>query len=344
MGHKMILRRALEIGISLACLYLALRTVHPRDLWQALRQANALGLAAFVVLMLIVLALKAWRWQLLFYPEYRVPFGPIASILCVSYMVSNVLPGRVGELARVVLLPAEQPVSAARTVSSIIVERLLDLLCVLLLLLCLLPFVRLPAGIARGAAAVGLLAVAAVVALVVLSLAKERLLAWARLILRHVRPLDRPQVYAGLAHLIDGFALLRGPLGLPIMALALLSWAGVVGLAWTIAWAFHLAVPLTAVMFAVALTSLSMVLPSTPGYIGVFQYAVTLALMPWHVAPDQVAAYALAWWGMNYLVLTATGMVAMWVHGISFAQVRGRTQPHGRTAEVIAPLDASDAR
>ena len=108
---RALLQHALEVGISLVCLFLALRTVHPRDLWQALRQANVVGLAAFVMLMLIVLALKAWRWQLLFYPEYRVPFGPIASILCVSYMVSNVLPGRVGELARVVLLPAEQPVS-----------------------------------------------------------------------------------------------------------------------------------------------------------------------------------------------------------------------------------------
>ena len=186
---------------------------------------------------------------------------------------------------------------------------------------------RLPAGIARGAAGVGLLAVAAGAALVTLSIAKDRLLTWARGMLRHVRLLDRPQVYAAFAHLLDGFALLRGSLGLPIMALALLSWAGVVGLAWTIAWAFHLAVPLTAVMFAVALTSLSMVLPSTPGYIGVFQYAVMLALMPWHVATNQVAAYGLAWWGMNYLVLTAAGMVAMWVHGISFAQIRGKQQP-----------------
>lgn len=324
---RTLLQRGLEIIVSLGCLFLALRTAHPADLWAALRHANFAWVAAFVATMMVVLALKTWRWQLLFYPEYRLPFGPLFSILAVSYMVSNVLPGRAGELARVILVPAEQPVSAARTVSTIVVERLLDVLCVIVLLILLLPFVHLPAEMLRSAQVLGILALAAAVALVLLSFWKARLLAWAHALLRHVPLLDRPAVYAAAEHLIDGFGMLRSPLGLVVVALALASWLGVVVLAWTAAQAFQIAVPITAIVFAVVLTSLSQSLPSTPGYIGVFQLAARMALVPLGVAPALAEIYAFAWWGINYLTLTITGMVAMWVHGISFAQILGRGKP-----------------
>ena len=50
--------------------------------------------------------------------------------------------------------------------------------------------------------------------IVLLSFWKERLLSLAHAILKYVRPLDRPGAYAALGHLIDGFATLRGRMGI----------------------------------------------------------------------------------------------------------------------------------
>ncbi len=318
---RTLLQRGIEIAVSLACLFLALRVARPADLLDAVRHAALPWILAFVAVTLVVLVLKAWRWQLLFYPEHQLPFNSLFSILCVAYMVSNVLPGRVGELARVALVPAEQPVSAARTLSTIVVERLLDLLSVLLLLVVLLPFVRLPADMAHAAQALGAAALLGAAGMILFSYRKDWLLGMAHRLLAHIGFLNRSFVYDGIAHLLDGFAMLRSPFGLAVIGLALLSWAGVVGMGWTAALAFHIAVPVTAIGFAVVLTSLAMLLPSTPGYVGVFNLAAKMALLPLGVPVAVAEVYSFAWWGINYLTLSATGAVAMWVHGISFRQV-----------------------
>jgi glycosyltransferase 2 family protein len=322
--RRTLLRRGIEVGVSLLCLFLALRTVHPADLLAALQAASLFWILAFVAIMAGVLLLKAWRWQLLFHPEYNPPFGSMLSILCVSYMISNVLPGRAGELARVVLLPAEQPVSAARTVASIVVERLLDLLSVLFMLVCLLPFVNLPHDMRQAAQALGVLALVGAGAMMLLSFWKQRLLRWAHMIFGGVRMLNRPALFEALEHLVDGFALLRTPLGLAVIGLALLSWIGVDLLGWAAAQAFHIQVPFSAIVFAVILTTLSQLLPSTPGYVGVFQLAATMALVPLGIPPLQAATFAFGWWALTYVTLTASGLIAMWVHGISFSQLMGK--------------------
>ncbi len=134
-----------------------------------MRQANYLWLVPAVAVTVAILLLKGWRWQLLFLPEYHLPFAPVFSALCAGYLVSNVLPARLGELARLVLLVGEQPVSVARTFSTIVIERVLDVLTLLIVFAAILPFlnVQLPVEVLRGAQ-VGIALVLLGVALVVL--------------------------------------------------------------------------------------------------------------------------------------------------------------------------------
>ncbi|MCX6032456.1 MAG: lysylphosphatidylglycerol synthase transmembrane domain-containing protein [Chloroflexi bacterium] len=319
--RRALLQRVLEVTISLAFLAVALQGIHLGDLWATLRGADYLWLLPGVVITVGLLFLKAWRWQLLFYPEHRLPFAPVMTALCAGYLASNVLPARAGELARLVLLVSEQPVSVARTFSTIIVERLLDVLTLIVVLVVLLPFVRLPVEMTRAAQIIGLVALLGAGLMALFSFWKERLLRWAHLLLGRIRFLDRPQIYDALGHLIDGFATLRGRLGLTLIAISLFAWVGVIGMAWSAAQVFPLHAPLTAMAFAVVVTTLGMLLPSTPGYIGVFHGLVWVALAPFGVPKDQAFSFALVWHGANYLTLSLSGMIALWVHGTSLGQV-----------------------
>lgn len=323
------LQRILEAAVSLIFLLLALRGIRLDELWQALKQANYLWLLPAVLITVALLYLKAWRWQLLFLPEHRLAFGSVFTALCSGYLASNVFPARAGELVRLVLLVSEQPVSASRTLSTIIVERLLDTLTLLVVMIVLLPFVSLPDWMTRSAQLLGIAALAISVFIVALSFWKERLLRWAHALLRHIRFLDRPGIYAALAHLIDGFATLRGRLGLALVGISLLGWVGVIGMAWSAAQAFHLQVPITAVSLAVVVTTLGMLVPSSPGYIGVFHYLVTVALAPFGVPKDLALSYALVWHGTNYLTLSLSGVIALWVHGTSLGQVLSKWRNRG---------------
>jgi hypothetical protein len=317
-------QRVLEAVISLAFLALALRGIRLDALWAALRDADYGWVLPFIAVTEGVLALKTLRWQLLFRPEHRLPFGAAFAALTAGYLASNVLPARAGEVVRLALLISEQPVGAARTASTIIVERVLDLLTLLVVLVLLLPFVQLPADMTAAAQSLGVLALVGAAALVLASFWKARLLGWAERIFRRVRFLDRPGIYSALGHLIDGFVALRGPLGPALIGLSLLGWVGVVVIAWTAGQAFHLDAPLTAYVFAVVVTSLGMVVPSSPGYVGVFHFLTTVALAPFGVAKDQALSFALVWHGLNYLTLSLTGALALWIRGTSVGQALAR--------------------
>lgn len=318
------LQRVLEIAISLGFLALAVRGIDFRELWAALRGAQYLWLLPGVLMIVALLFVKAWRWQLLFLPEHRLPFWSVYTAMAAGYLASNVFPARAGELARLVLLVSEQPVSVARTLSTIIVERLLDLLSLIVMLALLLPFVALPADLMAIARGITITALAGTVGMLLLSFWKEGLLRWAHAILRHIRFLDRPQVYDAIAHLIDGFATLRGRLGIGLLVVSLLGWYAVAGMGWAAALALRLQAPFTAVIFAVVVSTLWMLVPSSPGYIGVFHYWVSWAMMQFGVPKEQALTFALLWHAANYLILSLSGVIALWVHGTSLGQVRAR--------------------
>jgi glycosyltransferase 2 family protein len=322
-SRRPLIQRALEIGISLVFLVLALRGVSFPELWAQLRQANYVWLLPAVATTMAVLLLKGWRWQLLFLPEYHLPFGPVFSALCAGYLVSNVLPARLGELARLVLLVGEQPVSVARTFSTIVIERVLDVLTLLIMFVLILPFlnVQLPPEVLR-AAQIGVVLVLIGAGLVVLlSPLKGMLMRWAHAILGKVRFLDRKGIYDAIENLIDGFVALRSPLGLLLVGQSLVSWFGVVFMAWCSAQAVGLHVPLTALVLVVVVTTLGMLLPSTPGYLGVFEYLTTVSLLPFGVSKDVAFGFALVFHITNYLTMSVAGVMALWVHGTSFSRV-----------------------
>lgn len=329
------LQRVLEVAVSLVFLALALRKISFGELWAALTTANWLWLIPCVLITVALLLLKGWRWQLLFLPEHRLPFKPVFVALCAGYLASNVFPARAGELVRLVLLVSDQPVDAARTLSSIVVERLLDVLTLLALMVVLLPFVDLPEWMRSSGQVLGVAALVAAALIVLLSFWKERLLALAHTVLRPIRFLDRPGVYAAIGHLIDGFATLRGRLGLVLIGISLLAWLAVVVEAWTAAVAVRLDAPITAITLAVVVTSLGMVVPSSPGYIGVFHYLVTVALAPFGVPKEMALSFALVWHAANYLTLSASGAIALWAHGTSLGQVLARWRNRDLPAENV---------
>jgi uncharacterized membrane protein YbhN (UPF0104 family) len=114
-----------------------------------------------------------------------------------------------------------------------------------------------------------------------------------------------------------------------LVGVTVLSWFTVISVAWSCAQAFHLDVPLTAVIFANIVVALGMLVPSSPGYIGVFHYLVTVALVPFGVPKELALGYAIVWHGINYLTLSVSGMIALGAHGTSLAQVLRRWQARG---------------
>jgi uncharacterized membrane protein YbhN (UPF0104 family) len=187
----------------------------------------------------------------------------------------------------------------------------------------------LPPTLLQSARAIAFAVLIGAALMVLFSWRQARLLRWAHAILRHVPALDRPQIYAMLAHLLEGFAVLRSRQAPVLLLLTVLAWAGILALAGSVALALHLVVSPIALVFTLVVTTLAMLIPSSPGYIGVFHYWAQQALMQFGVASEPAAAFAVLWHTTNYLTLCVVGVVALWRHGTSLRQLlrrRGATR------------------
>src|SRR5215216_5656749 len=102
-------------------------------MWTALRSADYGWVLVSMGIIVIGLFARGARWRALL--GGALPFWRAFSITNVSYLINNVLPLRVGEVARAYLATqANPPVPVMKSVGTIVVERLVDVLAVLVIL------------------------------------------------------------------------------------------------------------------------------------------------------------------------------------------------------------------
>ena len=130
------------LAISIIALYLAFHGVDFRAVVHALPRANYLWLLLSVLLICGSIVLRARRWQVLFSQSDRLHLGRLFGVLNVGYLANNLLPLRAGELIRAVLLGQVEQVGRVETLSTILVERVVDTLGVIVLIIAVMPLVH----------------------------------------------------------------------------------------------------------------------------------------------------------------------------------------------------------
>ena len=130
----------LGIAVTVVFTYLAVRNAHLSEVRDALRESNMLWLLPALAVLAVAVWLRALRWWSLFTPATRPPLGAVTRALLVGYFFNNVLPLRAGEAARIVALNRAAGTSRAEIVATAVLERVYDVLALLLLLFALVPW------------------------------------------------------------------------------------------------------------------------------------------------------------------------------------------------------------
>ncbi len=290
--------------LSIATLALAIRGVHWSQVLQALKGANYLLLALALCLLIVCFCLRTPRWAALFEPIARLSLWQTFGALCVGYAVNNLLPLRMGELARASLICHKQSVDAGHATSTIVIERTLDTITVVGLLAIILPFIDAPAWARGPAILLGICFLFFAVILAVTSFAENRALLITGRLLKFLPSGVQTRAQYFVETAIRGLSVFRSPrLMARIIVLTVASWvlSGIV--MYVVMKAFDLDVPLTAGLFVMCATSLSAVVPSSPGYIGVFHaVAIESLVRVFGVDRDDAATFALVQHAMLYLL------------------------------------------
>src|ERR1039458_3804858 len=159
--RRPLLLNIVTVLVTLLFCYIALRDIHLSLAWHALRSSDLWWIAASLIPFSLGNVARALRWRSLFARGRRPPAGATMNAMMVGYLYNNIMPARVGEAARVVVLTQRSSAPAVEIVGTVVVERLYDIVAILVIFFAAEPW--LPHVSWFGAAAVAALVLAALI-------------------------------------------------------------------------------------------------------------------------------------------------------------------------------------
>ncbi len=353
MQRKILLSIVIGGMVSLAGFFLAFRHVPLKNLVVYARSVDPFWILAALMALTLIYFLRALRWQLLLRPIGRVSLAMAYHTLVISFMLNCILPGRMGEMARPVILWKKEGFNMASSLATLAAERLLDLTALLALLVLSLPVVSLSSAhpvvfgtyelsgdLLMRLAQTSALALAAMVVgllLVALDGMRTRIVGLIRLMAQGARRLT-PQshrhrietvengVIALLTRFAEGLHYLKSPA-------RLLGFAGFSILIWLLtAFSFYLVAcgsPGIDLTFADTLVMMVVIclfiaLPSVPGYWGLWEAAGVFALYLFGITGEPAAGFTLVNHAVQIMPLIPAGWISCLLLGLGWADVRAR--------------------
>ena len=323
--------------VSFIALYFIVSQLDLDLFWQAWQSANYWYLIPCVLFLLLGLITRAFRWRVLL--DNQLPFMRIFSIMNVAYLVNGVLPLRIGEVARVYLVSrTKSAIPIPTTTSTIIVERILDLLAVGMMVLFALMMGPVPNEIRTASAVAAIIAVIGFLTLVFLASRREWALNLFVKILSVTPVINR---YAILEKWTEQFLTGLIPLTKPralflSFAWTAISWAISAMAGYVLMFAFFEQGSISATMLYIAAAAFAIALPAVPGNLGIYEASILLALVAMgYEQSNSAIAFAVMVHAVNVIVHASTGIIGFIQEGISLSQLsQGVQQMQHTTTEV----------
>ena len=317
------LKFIIGIFISLVFLFLAFRKVNFIEMQEAFAKANYWYLLPTVIAIFIGHWLRVLRWRILLSPIRRVDQLSLFSSLMIGYMGNFILPARLGEFIRAFVLSRKHPVPTSTVLATIVMERIIDVFSLLLIMISVIFVIPLPVWVKQG----GLITFAIVCGLFVFIILLKMYPQYAQKFLKKITkpfPDHVSQKIFGLYQgFIDGFVLLSRwyHYGI-IIFFSLMIWICYASTFQFLIYAFDLDklydLPMIAPVVLLVITTLSIVIPSSPGFIGPYHYLCQLSLGLFNVAPTVSLTYAIVMHGIGYIPVLIVGFIFLLIEGIRF--------------------------
>jgi hypothetical protein len=259
---------------------------------------------------------RGWRWKIMLPNSGRLPWTEVTRIVVVGYAANNILPFRLGEVVRSVVAGVRFKASKMTCLGTIAAEKILDGCCLLALLAATLPFISVredSRGLFRRLALVfALLFGLSLLGCFALAKGERWLLPRAsrRLPPSLVRLLQ--SAFAAVASFKDRRTVLATAL------LTLLVWT-LEGLCFSFFLSrMGVGAALPKGFFCLVVVNMTILVPSAPGYLGVFDAGTVAAVLALGMDPSQGLALAIVTHAAQFLPTTLLGLAFVAAMGLSW--------------------------
>jgi uncharacterized protein (TIRG00374 family) len=333
------LRTALVALLAIGLLALFLRNTDLHQVWVEVQRARVDLVALAVVITGLTYLFRAIRWQYLLAPIGHVSLRNAFTTTIIGFAATALLPARAGEVLRPWLLARKEGLSATSAFATIILERVLDTVMVLLLfgLFLLLTNPEISRGdevafarLKLGGAVAAAISVAALAVMFVLA-GHPATMATIERVIGRVLPERLAGVATRLAHTFaEGLVIVRQPGRLAMaMVLSVPLWLSIAAGIWTVSHAFHITLPFTGSFLIMALLVVGVAVP-TPGAVGGFHYFYRLGVTAFYGAPnDRAVGAAIVLHAVSFLPVAIAGLVLMAREGLSLSRVGALVRADG---------------
>jgi uncharacterized protein (TIRG00374 family) len=287
-----------------------------------------------IALNLVSVVARALAWTIVIRSAMKPPFPApplVFSAFSVGLFANAVLPGRIGELARVAVLTRKMPERKgawATLVGTVFAHRVFDVVPVVLLVLYVVATANVPTSVS-----------ASLIAAICLGIA---LFAFAFISAR--RPHEIVQLEAPskarrlLAMARQGLGVMRSPVGAAgAVFFQILGWVCQLFAVWTAMRAFDIHSPLPAAGVVLLLMNVVTIFPFWPGNVGLVQVAIASALAGYGVPYGRGIAYGFGLQAIEASVGIGVGLLFLAREGLSMAMLR--VMPNAAQAEGAAADD-----
>jgi glycosyltransferase 2 family protein len=303
----------LIIALALAALflYLALRNVNWAAFIQIIKSGHYQYLPLIILAASVSYFIRSQRWRVLLSAEKEIPRLQVFWATMIGYAGNAYLPARAGEILRSVMLAKKSQISISFVLATALTERLIDVVVLVLVsAAALLTMPEVPPTLrlaSQGMAVVGLAGLLFLFVTPALQPWLVRILNWL--------PLNS-QLTARLTGILEQFlqgmrALQNWRRGIVFMTLTAVIWLADGLISMSIAAMLNQQLTLPQALLLLAGLGLSSAIPSTPGYVGVFQFVAVTVLAPFGYSPSEALAFILVSQAINYIVVSFWGILGL---------------------------------
>lgn len=336
-------RKTLWFGIflSLALVILLLQRTDFQKILAAFRQANYLYCIPVIAVTLLGILVRAHRWRHIMAPLHRASMRNLFSATMIGFMAIDILPARLGEVARAVLIARKEPISKSSALATIVVERLFDIFTLLLLLMWVLfsmsrstlPLDAVYINTLKGVGMImSALFVGALSFLVFLRFKTAATLHFVRSCLRSLPSSIQERTLAFLDSFVAGLTVIRlGSDLVWIILYSVLLW-GLFGLGNIFMLkAFRIETQGFVPFYLLVVQAFAVGIPSSPGFVGTYDAAVVAGLAPFYADEAVRLSFAILSHFLIFVPVILYGLALVWKEHLSFHVLEGEedTGPEG---------------
>ncbi len=315
------------IGLTFIFLFLVFRNIDFDVFLKTFSRIRLEYVLIASVIMIFELFLRALRWRYLLYPQKKTGITNLFSATAISYMANNILPLRIGEVVRAYVIKKSENVSGSGALATIVVERVIDVVSILVLMAIVVFFQPIPQVVKTTGYFILAFSVVFFTGAFFIRRNSVAAISFLKKVFFFLPEKLSDKIFGFLESFIQGLSGLKSAshyIIVFLMSVILWLFYGVMTYLMFIAFGY---VEQYNITFIAAITinvflAIGVSVPSGPAFIGPYHYACQQGMILYSISNDEAVAFAVVLHAVTFLPITFVGLYFFWKEQLKFSEIR----------------------